>query len=46
MELPGLTHDLLRMASVVPDVLQVHERLCVALGRVWGRVPGGPRCSP
>ncbi|UTL92668.1 alpha/beta hydrolase [Pseudomonas fluorescens] len=36
MELPGLTHDLLRMASVVPDVLQVHERLCVALGRAWG----------
>jgi acetyl esterase len=37
VELPGLTHDLLRMASVLPDVLQVHEQLCVALGKMWGR---------
>ncbi len=35
-ELPGLTHDLLRMASVVPDVLRVHEQLCVALTRCFG----------
>jgi len=27
----GLTHDLLRMASVMPDVLAVHERLSRAL---------------
>lgn len=31
VELPGLTHDLLRMALVVPDVLQVYDRLAVAL---------------
>lgn len=36
VELPGLTHDLLRMASVLPDVLQVHERLCAVLSRVLG----------
>lgn len=34
MELPGLTHDLLRMAAVMPDVLQVHDRLCAALARL------------
>ncbi|WP_313731571.1 alpha/beta hydrolase [Pseudomonas sp.] len=34
LELPGLTHDLLRMAAVVPDVLHVHERLCQALARL------------
>ncbi|TBU87891.1 alpha/beta hydrolase [Phytopseudomonas dryadis] len=28
---PGLTHDLLRLASVVPEVLQVHETLSRAL---------------
>ncbi|AXI60807.1 alpha/beta hydrolase [Pseudomonas kribbensis] len=31
---PGLTHDLLRLASVMPDVLQVHETLSRALHRV------------
>ncbi|POA36254.1 MULTISPECIES: alpha/beta hydrolase [Pseudomonas] len=30
---PGLTHDLLRLASVMPDVLQVHETLSRALNR-------------
>lgn len=30
---PGLTHDLLRMASVMPDVLAVHETLSRALSR-------------
>jgi acetyl esterase len=33
---PGLTHDLLRLASVMPDVLSVHERLSRALGRHLG----------
>ncbi|MGN8262182.1 alpha/beta hydrolase [Pseudomonas sp. SMSB3] len=36
IELPGLTHDLLRMASVLPEVLEVHERLGAALGRAMG----------
>ncbi|WP_288439710.1 alpha/beta hydrolase [Pseudomonas promysalinigenes] len=36
MELPGLTHDLLRMAAVLPQVLQVHERLSAALARALG----------
>ncbi|PTT29303.1 alpha/beta hydrolase [Pseudomonas sp. HMWF021] len=33
---PGLTHDLLRMAAVMPDVLQVHEDLSRALARLLG----------
>jgi acetyl esterase len=33
---PGLTHDLLRLASVMPDVLGVHERLSRALSRHLG----------
>jgi len=33
---PGLTHDLLRMASVMPDVLRVHERLSRALALMLG----------
>ncbi|CEL28598.1 MULTISPECIES: alpha/beta hydrolase [Pseudomonas] len=32
----GLTHDLLRMACVMPDVLQVHERLSRVLARALG----------
>lgn len=31
VELPGMTHDLLRMATVLPEVLQVHDRLGHAL---------------
>ena len=33
---PGLTHDLLRLASVMPDVLGVHETLSRALSRHLG----------
>ncbi|MEB0047002.1 MULTISPECIES: alpha/beta hydrolase [unclassified Pseudomonas] len=33
---PGLTHDLLRMASVMPEVLAVHETLSRTLSRYLG----------